>query len=661
MPVAGLTSLLAFWMGGGGTFVRATPAPGLIFPSATTDLLTRMLRRLPASLWDTDPASATLQRDLYRAFASQMALWLEQREIARTMTLLLEAQGVDLDALLQDYGLRRYLERPDAYARQVGMQVLWYPQGTLYSIARLADLLFDLPHVTLRTGRSQQHVLVAATHPVTTPYSYWGLVSDEGVWYAVTVDGGVPTIAQAPPPGLDVSPGPHTLRWFTVQDEVAATWYVSIHGDTLRLESTPPQGYGTTEPFAVLDGHGNRWLLTARASDQVLATALDTGLAGFGYWRIRDQSGTVQALWIDAAVPTFAVASPGGSSDQTPGGVPVDWLTVAGDDGTAWYVSIEMQTLVVTEAPPGGTGTAALVELLDSAGQRWVLTAHHGTEAVVTTAVTPTNAALEVVAPDAPLQAFRLSDSTGGVWWLSVDADTFLVAPTLPRGARDVTPSGGPFRWLRAYDLAGAFWYVLPTPQGTIAVEATSPGGRGTGQPQTLGDADGTLWHLGVDTAGNFAVSDAPPIDYAGMATAVCMKDARGTRWFWRAHGQVLEWSAVLWPDTLDQSPWGDLGWLQVTNTDGAVRYVFPSPLGDPMATAGPPLTSPWGWQQPFPFRDHAGVRWHLTVLPDDRVGVRSEAPDDLPQPVPALVLREALEAFAHIQAAGSTLTLLVT
>jgi hypothetical protein len=135
----------------------------------TSDLLARMLRRLPPSLWDIDPASPTVQRDLYKAVAEQCALWLEQREIARTMTLLLEAQGVDLDVLLQDYGLRRYLQRPDAYARQVGEQILFAPQGTLYSLAQLADLLFyDQPHLTLRTGRSHVHVMLAYTSPITT-------------------------------------------------------------------------------------------------------------------------------------------------------------------------------------------------------------------------------------------------------------------------------------------------------------------------------------------------------------------------------------------------------------------------------------------------------------------------------------------------------------
>src|SRR5215471_14877025 len=87
---------------------------------STGDILSRMLRRLPPSLWDTDPSADTLQRDLFAAIASQTAVWLEQRDIARTMTLMLQAEGIDLDVLLQDYGLKRYLQLPDPYAARSG-------------------------------------------------------------------------------------------------------------------------------------------------------------------------------------------------------------------------------------------------------------------------------------------------------------------------------------------------------------------------------------------------------------------------------------------------------------------------------------------------------------------------------------------------------------
>src|SRR5215813_5969043 len=280
----------------------------------TADVLGRMLRRLPPSLWDTSPASATLQRDIFRAVSTELALWLENRAIAADMTLLLRAQGRDLDSLLADYGLKRYLQVPDDYARIIGQHILFHPKGTLSSVQILADLLFyNSPHITLRTGRQHVHVLLASTEDVTVPYSYWGIVSQEGQWYAVTVDGEVPTISPAPPPGLNVAPGPHTLHWFTARDASNALWYVTIQGDTLAVSQTQPPGYGSAGPYAVLDGHGTRWLLQVDAGSQALVSIVDTGLPGFGYWRLTAiPTGTVYALWMEGEVPTIATTSPGG-------------------------------------------------------------------------------------------------------------------------------------------------------------------------------------------------------------------------------------------------------------------------------------------------------------------------------------------------------------
>jgi hypothetical protein len=473
--------------------------------TSTADVLTRMLRRLPPSLWDTDPQAETLQRDLYRAFAEQMAVWLENREIARTMTLLLEAQGVDLDVLLEDYGLKRYLQRPDPYARQVGMHILWHPQGTLDCIRILADLLFDVAHVTMRTGRSEQHIFVADTHPITTPYNYWGLVSDEGLWYAVTVDGEVPTISQAPPPGLDVSPGPHTLRWFTVPDLVSGIWYVTIRADTLFVSGTSPAGYGTTDLFEVQDGAGTRWHLFYDSQAECLITSF-----------------------------------------------------------------------VSTGLPP-----------------------------------------LTLLTPNHIFQAVLLHDGVGSPWWLSLDGATFQITTTLPTGASDVTPPGGPYRWLRVYDLGGTYWYLYPHTEGggtTLVTDTVSPGGLGTVQPQSLGDTQGSQWHYGIDPSGVLASSDAPHVDYGGMASSICLNDAHGNRWFWRVRNGTLDWSPQLWPDTCDQSPWGELSWLQAQSQTGTPLYIYPSTTGVPLVGAGPPTTSYWGWQDPVFFVDTDGQRWQLTV-----------------------------------------------
>jgi hypothetical protein len=584
---------------------------------ATTDLLARMLRRLPPSLWDNDPASPTVQRDLYQAVAEQCALWLEQREIARRMTLLLEAEGVDLDVLLQDYGLKRYLGLPDAYARQVGEQILFAPQGTLYSIAQLANLLFYAqPHQTLRTGRSQAHVLLAYTRPITTPYSYWGLVSQEGLWYAVTVDGAVATASQMPPPGLNLAPGPHTLHWFQVLDETGAPWYVTVRGDTLHASQTQPAGYGTAEPFSVLDGHDQHWTLSVSSSDAVLVTTLvDMATMTQWYWRLLTPTGTTVYVWIEGHVPTFNPTAPGGFVDHTPGGAPLAWVALPDERGVLWYVVVQDDTLFVQATLPGGAGTAESWTLLDAAGTLWRLTVHSLAQAVVATAITPSAAGMEVLSPHHVREAFSLADSAGTLWWFAVSGSTLLGTPLRPAGAADVTPAGGPYRWLRVTDLAGSLWYAFPNTAGVLQVSLSNPGSLGTALPRSLGDQSGVQWHWGVVSSA-LVLSNAPPVDYGGLATTICLNDAAGKRWFWRVDGGRLDWSPVLWPDSADQSPWGELGWLQVTSTTSVTLYVFPDLEGIPTAAVAPPATSPWGWQDPVTFVDAAGSRWTLQVTP---------------------------------------------
>jgi hypothetical protein len=585
--------------------------------AATADLLARMLRRLPPSLWDTDPASPTVQRELYQAIAAQGALWLEQRETLRTMTLLLEAQGVDLDVLLQDYGLKRYLSLPDAYARQVGEQILFVPQGTLYSLAQLADLLFYAqPHLTLRTGRSEVHVFVALSSPVTTPYSYWGLVSTDGLWYAVTVDAAVATLSQAPPPGLDLSPGPHTLHWFQVSDETGAPWYVTAHGDTLHVSQTPPGGYGTAEPFSVLDGHGQRWTLSVSRLDEALVTTLvDTTTMTAWYWRLLTPTGATAYVWMEGHVPTLDTVAPGGLVDQTPGGTPLAWVAVPDGAGILWYVIVQHDTFFVQATLPGGVGTAEPWTLLDAAGTVWRLTVSGPGAHLVATAISAPSAGLEVLSPHHPREAFTLVDSAGTPWWFAVSGSSLLGTASAPLGAANVTPGGGPYRWLRVTDLAGALWYAFPNTSGVLQVSLTHPGGLGTGTPRSLGDQNGAQWHWGVVSSA-LVLSKAPPVDYGGMATTICLNDALGKRWFWRVRAGRLEWSPVLWPDSADQSPWGELGWVKVMSTTAVPLYVFPRTDGVPTAALGFPSTSPWGWQEPVTFVDADGHRWGMEVTP---------------------------------------------
>src|SRR4029453_5442392 len=94
------------------------------------------------------------------------------------------------------------------------------------------------------------------------------------------------------------------------------------------------------------------------------------------------------------------------------------------------------------------------------------------------------------------------------------------------------------------------------------------------------------------------------------------LNDANGNRWFWRVRNGTLEWSPQLWPDTCDQSPWGEIAWLKAQSQTDTPLVIYPSTTGVPLVGAGPPTTSYWGWQDPVFFVDTDGQRWQLTVAP---------------------------------------------
>jgi hypothetical protein len=441
-------------------------------------------------------------------------------------------------------------------------------------------------------------------------------VSTDGLWYAVTVDGTVATVSQMPPPGLDLSPGPQTLHWFQVLDETGAPWYVTIAGDALHVSQTPPAGTGTTEPFSVLDGHGQRWTLSVASADAALVTTLvDVATMTQWYWRLLYPTGVTAYVWMEGEVPTLSPTAPGGFVDHTPGGAPLTWVAVPDETGALWYVVIQDDTLFVQATLPGGAGTAEPWTLLDASGTLWLLRVSRLDEALnVTPALAPASG-LEVLSPHHAREAFALVDSAGTPWWFAVSGSTLLGTPSRPMGAADVTPTGGPYRWLRVTDLAGALWYAFPNTSGVLQVSLSNPGGLGTAQPRSLGDLNGVQWHWGVVSSA-LVLSNAPPVDYGGLATTICLNDASGKRWFWRVAGGQLDWSPVLWPDSADQSPWGELGWLQVTSTTSVPLYVFPDLEGIPTAASAPPLSSPWGWQAPVTLVDAVGKRWTLQVTP---------------------------------------------
>jgi hypothetical protein len=518
----------------------------------TLRLLTDLLQRLPEALWNTDPTDPTLQQQLFVPIATELARWLEQLTMATKMTLLLEAEGIDLDRLLDDYGLRRYLQRPDPYARQVGMACLFRVKATLTALTRLADLLFDLPHTVLRTGPAEVQVFLADSAPITTPYSYWTVTSRDGRRYAVTVHKGLGWISERPPPGLDVTPAGAQLAGIKIGGDDSNFWYLTVEGDTLHVSRTPPTwGPSDAVGYQVLDGEGQLW--------------------------------------------TFGVLS--------------------------------------------------------------------GPEVAQPILLSSSNAPLVVLDPAHPFQTAQVVDAVGTSWWLWVRRGIAHLDPTAPVGALNVTPQGGPWRWLRLYGVGDSLWYGFPLTTGIWDVSQATPGGLGTNGVQELGDPDGTSWRLGITTSGTFGVSDTPRVTYGTLATALLLHDRTGKAWYWRIRvpGPIFDVSDTLWPDTVVQMPWGSLGWLAITSAEGLQWYVFPmAVIGNPQVELGPPSTSPWGWREPVQLRDSTGQRWNLSI----RNGVLHYEPDlasDLPLRAPALDLRDVLDAYRHVYAAGTQLMIRVS
>jgi hypothetical protein len=194
-------------------------------------------------------------------------------------------------------------------------------------------------------------------------------------------------------------------------------------------------------------------------------------------------------------------------------------------------------------------------------------------------------------------------------------------------------------------------------------IELTSPGGLGTALPQTLGDAFGVQWHWGVTPDQTFAISNTSRVDLQGLSTALVLNDADGVRWFWRITGAYpfFEVSPALWPDTVSQMPWGEISWLRMISAAGETRYVFPAQYtGMPVVEAGPPTASYWGWTDPITLYDPTGQGWLLRVDIDDVLIYDPQFIEDIPDRPPLLSLRDAVEAAAHIQAAGSLITVLI-
>jgi hypothetical protein len=628
-------------------------------------VLTRLLQRLPSDLWDIDPDALTLQRDLYHATSLEIARWLENRTLATPRTLLLEAEGLDLDRLLRDYGLRRYLQRPDAHAQQIGLHALYVPKATEYAIRRMADLLFDVPHVTLLTGPGEVHTFLAETRPLFAPYTFWRLVDGYGRVYAVTIQHGVPVCAPMGPPGLDQTPGGLPLDWFTVRDELHVLWYVAIRDDTFWTSATTLPGHGTFASFQVRDGTAGSWGLSVERLTGVLVSTAITSASPGAFWRVQSRDAGVYMVSVPNGVPFIDPSPALPDRDETPTVDALDWFVALDQAGTPWYVTVHHDTLVTHPTMQPGAGWLLPMRLEDGEGALWEVAIDRFPGTLDTVLLAPAQTQGLLLTPAHPYQAVLLHDAAAHPWWLSLEIGAGVLTPTLPVGATDVTPAGGPYRWLRLYDLAGQRWYAFPGPEGLLETSLTSPGGLGTLQPTLLGDARGIQWHYGIDVTGVFTTSSRPSLDAGGLASALILHDAQSVAWVWRVTNTsgvpFFEVGPAVWEDALPSSPWGSLSWITMPNDAGQTRYVFPSVYtGVPVVSAGPPLGAFWGWDAPITFVDQRGAQYALSVDALDVLAFTLLPPDDIPLPEPRLALRDFADAMAHVRAQGTIVTLVV-
>jgi hypothetical protein len=672
-----------------------TPLPQSVTPTPEARALVlaqRMLRRLPPSLWDQ--GLETPQGKLYQAIAEELARWLEAWAIVRQCTLLQEADGVDLDTLLWDYALKRYNQRPDAYARQVARQILWTPQGTLYSLQEVARLLTDTPQLLGRSGRLQPHWWLAATRPITMPRTYWQLGDALGeVWYLSLQENDL-VLSQWPPPGANVTPWPDgyspipgggppayaggwedvaTLYWFRVPDATRRLWYVSVgEGGSARLSlERPGPEPGTAVPLQLLDGNGEVWGLTVdHETVSLVLVPLTTPLRTPSYWRLVDTDGREWLLLVSQG--SFFLDEPPAPllwQDVTPGGVPLAWLALTRDSTTRYMQLLPQGVLALVDTQPAGPGTSEALTLRDlHGGDLW----SGGLDLLaLALQLTPVEQPpvvsgdpVVVLNPGFVAQYLTLHDQAGLPWHLWRSPVEFAVSDQAPLTHQDATPPGGPFTWWRLRALSGEPSAVYPDAGDCLAVGRPAPAGTGTADPQAMGDEDGALWHFGIAPDGSLGLSDWPPVDFDQAATCLVMNDNDGGRWYWRLHPETgeLVMSAVLEPNTIPWQPLGELGYVRdADNRDVLPWYITPGTDHEVCVCQAPPLQQPWGLDaHQCPVIDTTGRPWLLSMDTDGSIQPVPGQVEDIPPLTPTLYARDCIEALRHVEGAGSITTMWV-
>ena len=653
-----------------------------------------MLQRLPPSLWDQDPAS--VQGQLYAAVAAELTSWLEAWTVTRNCTLLQRAEGVDLDRLLTDYGIKRYNQRPDPFARQIARHVLFTPKETLFRLQDLAQLLTDYMQLVARSGRQQPHYWIAATHATVVSRTYWQLADSTGlVWY-LTIAHEELVLSRSPAPGANSTPLPDgwtmavpgapawetwgtapayaaargdviTLSWFTVPDAGGGMQYVTLNRDgSFQLSPEgPPPGLGTTQRLELLDGDGQTWRVLAEPDEpSLLLFPLSPDTAPPSYWRLRDSTGTVWALFIADRVPAVSPIPPLWL-DTTPGGTPLDWCVVQTVTGTVRYLTVTPSgTLALLLAEPGGSGTAQEPRLVDAAHHAWTLALEDNGRALRLDTLTPdlpTSTTWTLLDPQIVHQLLVLMDTLDHRWSLWIAHREIVLFDAVPTDVPDATPPGGPFAWWRLQALDGTRYAVRPDPdEGCLIVQDTTPAGRGTVEPTALGGVENALWHAGIAPDGSLGISDTPPVLWSDVETCLILNDPAGARWFWcydDATGELV-CSDVQEPEAIPWMAVGEVGALEGLTPHGAVRYALPATSGEALVSTGLQRDHPWALPMgAAPLINKDAEPYLLRVDDDDSLSFVPQPREDIPLSAPRIYVRDLYEALGHVQAGGSLTT----
>jgi hypothetical protein len=479
-------------------------------------------------------------------------------------------------------------------------------------------------------------------------------------------------------------------------DTLAVLWMLAVQENEAALVATTLSQFGvSTSPLDVVvvasgaNGANGPTRAPVSAPAAPTVTPFTTTLPSTAdYWRLFDEGGTLYALWIEGEVPTLSADFTGGI-DRTPLTDTLVWVALQDDTAVTWYLSVVAQTLSLDTTMPSGTGTSTALTLQDAAGQAWALSVQAGAEAVLTTTTTaPAPPTLPPPVIPTTADYWRLVDDLGTPSALFIEAEVPTLTTAIT-GGHETTPGGAPLPWFVATDVTNATWYIA-VQGGTLQVSTTAPAGSGSFQAATLADASGALWTLTISRDEEALIAalplppgpePGPPPGVPGTADYWRLLDSTGTLYAFYIEAEVPTLTTTITGGT-DRTPEGTpLTWYTVLDELGTLWYV--TVRSDTFSLQ---VTVPMGlgtYQVPT-LADSSGAVWSLTAYvtgealvttlgtgPDGggallagtwRIGVQLvPESEQIPGLQPALDVHEAANAFRHIQAAGSLLSLLVS